>query len=701
MPEKAWVGEHELVAALRALCSSQRPVASSKVKDAAKVAQEHVREYKLVVYSIEKFFKKARPEHRLPLVFVIDSLCKEGRHPGGSHETFAGRFGLRMKTDTLPKMYEVPRSDRPTVDRVVASWRARGLFSLSSKEGHEGGSSSGTTSHTHTHKSPHRSPVKPKSSSSRSPKKKEKSSSSAGNGHPPYIESPKRALSSPQAPAGEWDNSSPVDNFEPLESPKLMPNPEEEYDPTDTAQQYVPPSQEPAQKQNGNSEREAVRVQRQEQEDETSMYGDIDIFETTDGRPSSDMSGSDGEYGSTNSVYTHQQQQPPPQAHMQAPPAVNITQPSTSTSSWTPGGAVPQPTFTPPVAGPTIVVQGMSGGQYGQPPPGGHLLFRPPPPPPPSQPGPTVVYLRGAQPFQPHQQPWSQPQVGVIPQVGVMPGVQYQQGQQLGGMNTIVGGGMNSIVGGGMNSLNNGSVIGAGVERPAAVSSDKTVLCRSLSVGKPCLEGTKCPYAHSEMEANIAKHSLSLAQPVLPTPANSRDWSTTSSTHSQSGSIHSQSHTHAPYQPQQSVLVPSGGYQSPQGQAFPPLPGAQGYVPTSVGGVYQQQVTPQPQQPVSPAKPPLPSSNRGWWPQDPPTKPSTANTSVAPPPPAEVTTITPVVTLAQKSVTLEGLGVQASGGGAVVAADVLKKITDGNCSDESLEPDSEEDDEPIAKKQKS
>mmetsp|Transcript_22537 Transcript_22537/g.29492 ORF Transcript_22537/g.29492 Transcript_22537/m.29492 type:complete len:146 (-) Transcript_22537:13-450(-) len=62
-----WPGEAELVEALTDL-ASHRPISASRVRIAANLAMDNIREYKMVVYTIEKFVRKSPPEFRLPVV---------------------------------------------------------------------------------------------------------------------------------------------------------------------------------------------------------------------------------------------------------------------------------------------------------------------------------------------------------------------------------------------------------------------------------------------------------------------------------------------------------------------------------------------------------------------------------------------------------------------------------------------------------
>lgn len=104
---KSWSGEAELQTALRELCGSY-PVAASKIRQAVTVANKYSQEFKMVVYEIERFIKKAAMEDKIAGVFVIDSLC---RQHSKERETFAKRFALRLK-ETFGFLAKIPSRDK-------------------------------------------------------------------------------------------------------------------------------------------------------------------------------------------------------------------------------------------------------------------------------------------------------------------------------------------------------------------------------------------------------------------------------------------------------------------------------------------------------------------------------------------------------------------------------------------------------------
>ena len=71
-----WPGEAEINSAMAAFIK-KRPIAASNVKAATKTALKNAVEYKLVVYCIESFIKKASNMDKLCGIFVIDAICRQ------------------------------------------------------------------------------------------------------------------------------------------------------------------------------------------------------------------------------------------------------------------------------------------------------------------------------------------------------------------------------------------------------------------------------------------------------------------------------------------------------------------------------------------------------------------------------------------------------------------------------------------------
>eukprot|EP01031_Cornospumella_fuschlensis_P038145 gene38145-46351_t len=127
MSKPQWAGEAELQGALQELCGVY-PVPSSKIRQAVTVANKYCAEFKMVVYEIERFVKKAAAEDKIAGVFVMDSLC---RQHSKERETFAKRFAVRLK-DTTSFLLKVSAKDRSTFLRLLDEWQRKEVFPASS-----------------------------------------------------------------------------------------------------------------------------------------------------------------------------------------------------------------------------------------------------------------------------------------------------------------------------------------------------------------------------------------------------------------------------------------------------------------------------------------------------------------------------------------------------------------------------------------
>jgi hypothetical protein len=104
---KSWAGEQEFPAALQNL-GGQYPIPNSKVKNVVVIANKYSSDFKMVVYEIEKYIKKASNEDKVGGIFVIDMLCRQS---GKERDVFAKRFAVRLK-ETIGYLSKAPNQDK-------------------------------------------------------------------------------------------------------------------------------------------------------------------------------------------------------------------------------------------------------------------------------------------------------------------------------------------------------------------------------------------------------------------------------------------------------------------------------------------------------------------------------------------------------------------------------------------------------------
>jgi len=104
----SWKGESELSGALQALVGGQSP-SPDLIKKASQTALKFQSEYKMVVFEVEKFVKRAVAADKLSGILVMDSICKSAHSK--EKDVLCARFGSRMKQIFL-SLQDIPSSDK-------------------------------------------------------------------------------------------------------------------------------------------------------------------------------------------------------------------------------------------------------------------------------------------------------------------------------------------------------------------------------------------------------------------------------------------------------------------------------------------------------------------------------------------------------------------------------------------------------------
>ena len=104
-----WVGEAELVSILETLKGQGDPLPQELIKRVTTVAVKFQGEYKMVVFEVEKFIKRAVPSDKLSGMTVIEAICRTAQ--GKEKDLFCARFGLRMK-QICACLHDIPSSDK-------------------------------------------------------------------------------------------------------------------------------------------------------------------------------------------------------------------------------------------------------------------------------------------------------------------------------------------------------------------------------------------------------------------------------------------------------------------------------------------------------------------------------------------------------------------------------------------------------------
>lgn len=99
---------------------------TASVKVATKMCLQHQKEYKMVVFEVERFLAKASEAAKMGGLYVVDLLCRK-EATGKSKDNFCARFASRMK-QIFAMLEGVSESNRLIVAKLVYQWRKRAVF---------------------------------------------------------------------------------------------------------------------------------------------------------------------------------------------------------------------------------------------------------------------------------------------------------------------------------------------------------------------------------------------------------------------------------------------------------------------------------------------------------------------------------------------------------------------------------------------
>ncbi|KAJ3052556.1 SR- and CTD-associated factor 8 [Rhizophlyctis rosea] len=119
---------------LHSLYEAKAPVSASKIQTITRLAMKHVKHYKNVVNSIERFIKTCNPEMKLAELYVIDAIVREAAkklHEGG--ENIISRFEEKLE-GLFPSLLHGPAKDKERIERTVGLWKKAGIFNMEGLE---------------------------------------------------------------------------------------------------------------------------------------------------------------------------------------------------------------------------------------------------------------------------------------------------------------------------------------------------------------------------------------------------------------------------------------------------------------------------------------------------------------------------------------------------------------------------------------
>ena len=124
---QSWIGEDELNSALGKV-AARNPPSRSGVEAVVKISERYIKEYKHIVYFVEKFITECKDKERVPVLYALDAIL---RHFAKTSKAEGDKLCQRLAKNlvsTLGHFANANASDKKSVDKVVSRWKAKGFF---------------------------------------------------------------------------------------------------------------------------------------------------------------------------------------------------------------------------------------------------------------------------------------------------------------------------------------------------------------------------------------------------------------------------------------------------------------------------------------------------------------------------------------------------------------------------------------------
>ncbi|KAI9338500.1 hypothetical protein BDR26DRAFT_862976 [Obelidium mucronatum] len=118
--------------------SASAPLSANRIQRITKLAIKYGRNYKAVVFSIERLVTKCPAEHKLSALYIIDSVvraCQKSLHPQ-EYTNLVTRFEEKIE-QMFPHMLSAPPKDKDKMKKLINIWKGMALFNKEMLEGLE------------------------------------------------------------------------------------------------------------------------------------------------------------------------------------------------------------------------------------------------------------------------------------------------------------------------------------------------------------------------------------------------------------------------------------------------------------------------------------------------------------------------------------------------------------------------------------
>ena len=123
----SWAGTDDLNDALVKV-SARNPPSASGVKAVVKVCSNYIKEYKHIVFFVEKFIRECNDNERVPVLYAMDALLRHFTKTSGQEgKKLCDRFSINL-ANTLAMFATVSSADKKCVKKVTAKWKQKDFF---------------------------------------------------------------------------------------------------------------------------------------------------------------------------------------------------------------------------------------------------------------------------------------------------------------------------------------------------------------------------------------------------------------------------------------------------------------------------------------------------------------------------------------------------------------------------------------------
>ena len=119
----AWPEERAFRSSLRDLSTS-----ASRIGAAARLALHDPSHARSVVSALERYVKEAPPAQKLPVLYVVNQICRTASQKLGASEPFTPAFTPRIAEIVRAALAECPVADQAAAKRTVKLWVENRLF---------------------------------------------------------------------------------------------------------------------------------------------------------------------------------------------------------------------------------------------------------------------------------------------------------------------------------------------------------------------------------------------------------------------------------------------------------------------------------------------------------------------------------------------------------------------------------------------